>query len=53
MLQKLGAFDFEKNYRKLLKAAIVMTVLFKMLLMGLFFVGLSGSDVHSLRTVLS
>lgn len=36
MLQKLGAFDFEKNYRKLLKAAIVMTVLFKMLLMGLF-----------------
>ena len=32
MLQKLGAFDFEKNYRKLLKAAIVMTVLFKMLL---------------------
>ena len=36
MLQKLGAFDFEKNYRKLLKAAIVMTVLFKLLLMGLF-----------------
>ena len=22
MLQKLGAFDFEKNYRKLLKAAM-------------------------------
>ena len=36
MLQKLGALDFEKNYRKLLKAAIVMTVLFKLLLMGLF-----------------
>lgn len=36
MLQKLGTLDFEKNYRKLLKAAIVMTVLFKLLLMGLF-----------------
>ena len=36
MLQKLGAFDFEKNYRKLLKTAIVMTVLLKLLLMGLF-----------------
>lgn len=36
MLQKLEAFDFEKNYQKLLKAAILMTVLFKLLLMGLF-----------------
>ena len=36
MLQKLGALDLEKNYRKLLETAIVMTVLFKLLLMGLF-----------------
>lgn len=36
MLQRLKALDFEKNYNKLLKAAIVMTVLFKLLLMGLF-----------------
>ena len=36
MLQKLEALDFEKNYRKLLKTAIIVTVLFKLLLMGLF-----------------
>lgn len=36
MLQRLKALDLEKNYNKLLKAAIVMTVLFKLLLMGLF-----------------
>ncbi len=36
MLQRLKALDLEKNYSKLLKAAIVMTVLFKLLLMGLF-----------------
>lgn len=36
MLQKLGALDFEKHYRRILKTAIVVTVLFKLLLMGLF-----------------
>ena len=36
MLQKLGALDFEKNYRRILWTAIVVTVLFKLLLMGLF-----------------
>lgn len=36
MLQKLHALDMDKNYRKLLKAAIIMGVLFKLLLMGLF-----------------
>lgn len=36
MLQKLGALDFEKNYRRILKTAIIVTVLFKLLLMGLF-----------------
>ncbi len=46
MLQKLEAFDFEKNYQKLLKAAILMTVLFKLLLMGLF-----SSDYQDLMFV--
>ena len=46
MLQKLEAFDFEKNYQKLLKAAILMTVLFKLLLLGLF-----SSDYQDLMFV--
>lgn len=36
MLQRLDKLDFEKNYYKILKTAVVMTVLFKLLLMGLF-----------------
>lgn len=36
MLQRLHALDMEKNYQKYLKTAIVMGVLFKLLLMGLF-----------------
>lgn len=36
MMQKLGGLDFEKNYRGILKTAIIVTVLFKLLLMGLF-----------------
>ena len=36
MLQKLHALDMEKNYQKYLKAAILVGVLFKLLLMGLF-----------------
>lgn len=36
MLQKLPALDMEKNYQKYLKTAIIMGVLFKLCLMGLF-----------------
>lgn len=36
MLQKLHALDVEKNYQKYLKTAIIMGVLFKLCLMGLF-----------------
>lgn len=36
MLQKLDTLDLEKNYYKILKTAVVATVLFKLLLMGLF-----------------
>ncbi len=36
MLQKLHALDMERNYQKLLKAAIAMGVLFKLFLMGFF-----------------
>ncbi len=36
MLQRLDTLDFEKNYYKILKTVVVMTVLFKLLLMGLF-----------------
>lgn len=36
MLQKLDSLDFEKNYYKYLKMAVIMIVFFKLLLMGLF-----------------
>ncbi|MDD6656337.1 MAG: uridine kinase [Lachnospiraceae bacterium] len=36
MLQKLRQLDFEKNYEKYLKTVIILTVLFKLLLMGFF-----------------
>lgn len=36
MLQKLETLDWEKNYHKLLKTSVIMAVLFKLLLMGLF-----------------
>lgn len=36
MLQRLNALDLEKNYYKILRTAVVATVLFKLLLMGLF-----------------
>lgn len=36
MLQKLRVLDFEKNYEKYLKTVIGLTVLFKLLIMGLF-----------------
>lgn len=36
MLQKLHALDMEKNYQRYLKTAIIVGVLFKLLLMGLF-----------------
>ena len=36
MLRKLGTLDWEKNYYKILKTVIVVTVLLKLLLMGLF-----------------
>ena len=36
MLRKLDALDLEKNYEKILRTVIVMTVLFKLLLMGFF-----------------
>lgn len=36
MLQKLRVLDIEKNYEKYLKTVIGLTVLFKLLLMGLF-----------------
>lgn len=36
MLQKLKTLDFEQNYEKYIKTVICLTVLFKLLLMGLF-----------------
>ena len=36
MLRKLGTLDWEKNYYKILKTVIAVTVLLKLLLMGLF-----------------
>ncbi|MBP3475766.1 MAG: uridine kinase [Lachnospiraceae bacterium] len=36
MLQKLDSLDFEKNYHRYIKAAIITIVVFKLLLMGLF-----------------
>lgn len=36
MLRKLDSLDLEKNYNTYLRAAIVMIVVFKLLLMGLF-----------------
>ncbi len=48
MLQKLGALDFEKHYRRILWTAIVVTVLFKLLLMGLF-----SSDYQDLMFITS
>ena len=36
MLKKIRIPDFEKNYEKYLKAVILLTVLFKLLLMGFF-----------------
>ncbi len=36
MLQKLNSPDFEKNYHKYIKMAVIMIVVFKLLLMGLF-----------------
>lgn len=36
MLRKLHTLDMEKNYQKYLKTAIIMGVLFKLCLMGLF-----------------
>lgn len=36
MFQKLKSLDFEKNYHKYLKTAIIVIVIFKLLLMGLF-----------------
>lgn len=36
MLQKIRQLDFEKNYEKYLKTVIILTVLFKLLLMGFF-----------------
>lgn len=36
MLQKLPALDMEKNYQKYIKTAIIVGVLFKLCLMGLF-----------------
>lgn len=36
MLRKLDTLDLEKNYEKILRAVIILTVLFKLLLMGFF-----------------
>lgn len=46
MLQKLHALDMEKNYQKYLKAAIIVGVLFKLCLMGLF-----SSDYQNLMFI--
>lgn len=35
-MQKLNSLDFEKNYHKYIKMAVIMIVIFKLLLMGLF-----------------
>ncbi len=36
MLQRLETLDWEKNYHRILKISVTVTVLFKLLLMGLF-----------------
>lgn len=46
MLKKIRIPDFEKNYEGYLKAAILLTVLFKLLLMGLF-----SSDYQNLMFI--